>query len=98
MFIVAIWMIAGGYALGYYGTSMWKYYEGDPHGNNGNGIPLAVILGFQSIAQTLTKTGGNTHATPPFNLGGTIYGQTAHTTAAQKTTTTGATPAGGQLT
>lgn len=84
--IIFGWLLfAGGYTLVYYGVSMWNYYtqKNVPkkgakglEGYDPDGIPLGVLLGLSKAS----PLGQERHAVPPFNLGGTIYGQTTSAT------------------
>lgn len=85
------WLLfGGGYTLVYYGVSMWKYYaqanvpkKGAPgiEGYNPDGIPITVLLGLSKPIPLTNGPSQPVHSSPPFNLGGTIFGATPHTVA-----------------
>lgn len=92
-FIAGSWFVVIGYTLVYYGVSMWRYYNQSGvvkkgakglEGYDPDGIPMGVLLGLQKPA-SINKA---IHSTPPFNLGGTIYGTTSHTSALDTQTPT----------
>lgn len=70
MFIVSMAMIVGGYALLYYGYSMYQSYKGAGSVGVGTavtgGIPLSIVLGLSGLGDAAKKPGSK----PPFALGG----------------------------